>query len=90
MVRIADSWELWRILHRSLGIDGFDWIPPSGHEGRIGMAAVTLREGQDFDCSDTYSYVVKYLPAYAHPRFIRVQVKIMSDLLKITISFTFF
>uniref|UniRef100_A0A3P9M5U5 long-chain-fatty-acid--CoA ligase n=1 Tax=Oryzias latipes TaxID=8090 RepID=A0A3P9M5U5_ORYLA len=48
-------------------------VKVDGHEGRIGMAAVTLREGQDFDCSDTYSYVVKYLPAYAHPRFIRVQ-----------------
>ncbi|KAM6937236.1 long-chain fatty acid transport protein 2 [Xenentodon cancila] len=48
-------------------------VKVEGHEGRIGMAAVTLREGQDFDCSDTYKQVVSYLPAYARPRFIRVQ-----------------
>eukprot|EP00064_Thunnus_orientalis_P014002 superscaffoldBa00002368_g14043 len=44
-----------------------------GHEGRIGMAAVTLKEGEDFDCSDTYNKVANYLPAYARPRFIRIQ-----------------
>ncbi|XP_017261330.1 hsFATP2a_ACSVL_like domain-containing protein [Kryptolebias marmoratus] len=44
-----------------------------GHEGRIGMAAVTLKEGEKFDCADVYKQVVNYLPAYARPRFIRVQ-----------------
>ncbi|XP_034032118.1 hsFATP2a_ACSVL_like domain-containing protein [Thalassophryne amazonica] len=44
-----------------------------GHEGRIGMAAVTLREGEDFDCLDTYKQVINYLPNYARPYFIRVQ-----------------
>lgn len=39
------------------------------------MAAVVLREGEDFDCSDTYKQVVNYLPSYARPRFIRVQVR---------------
>ncbi|KAF6738860.1 Very long-chain acyl-CoA synthetase [Oryzias melastigma] len=48
-------------------------VKVEGHEGRIGMAAVTLREGEDFDCSDSYRHVVNYLPAYARPRFIRVQ-----------------
>ncbi|XP_042352427.1 hsFATP2a_ACSVL_like domain-containing protein [Plectropomus leopardus] len=48
-------------------------VKVEGHEGRIGMAAVTLKEGQDFDCSDTYKQVVNYLPAYARPRFIRIQ-----------------
>lgn len=45
-----------------------------GHEGRVGMAAVTLEEGQEFDCTDTYKQVMNFLPAYARPRFIRIQV----------------
>ncbi|XP_068170096.1 long-chain fatty acid transport protein 2-like [Antennarius striatus] len=44
-----------------------------GHEGRIGMAAVVLKEGQDFDCSDTYNKVVNHLPSYARPQIIRIQ-----------------
>ncbi|XP_018521839.1 hsFATP2a_ACSVL_like domain-containing protein [Lates calcarifer] len=48
-------------------------VKVEGHEGRIGMAAVTLKEGEEFDCSDTYKQVVNYLPAYARPRFIRIQ-----------------
>ncbi|XP_070828191.1 long-chain fatty acid transport protein 2-like [Chaetodon trifascialis] len=48
-------------------------VKVEGQEGRIGMAAVILREGEDFDCSDTYDKVVNYLPAYARPRFIRIQ-----------------
>ncbi|XP_047453121.1 hsFATP2a_ACSVL_like domain-containing protein [Mugil cephalus] len=48
-------------------------VKVEGHEGRIGMAAVTLKEGQDFDCLGTYKQVVNYLPSYARPRFIRIQ-----------------
>ncbi|CAN9499428.1 unnamed protein product [Ophioblennius macclurei] len=48
-------------------------VKVEGHEGRIGMAAITLKEGEDFDCSDTYKQVSDYLPAYARPRFIRIQ-----------------
>ncbi|XP_044048974.1 hsFATP2a_ACSVL_like domain-containing protein [Siniperca chuatsi] len=48
-------------------------VKVEGHEGRIGMAAVILNEGEDFDCSDIYKQVVNYLPAYARPRFIRIQ-----------------
>uniref|UniRef100_A0A8C6U1X8 long-chain-fatty-acid--CoA ligase n=1 Tax=Neogobius melanostomus TaxID=47308 RepID=A0A8C6U1X8_9GOBI len=48
-------------------------VKVEGHEGRIGMAAVTLKEGEDFDCADAYKQVVTYLPAYARPRFIRLQ-----------------
>ncbi|KAK0144009.1 Very long-chain acyl-CoA synthetase [Merluccius polli] len=44
-----------------------------GHEGRIGMAALTLKEGMDFDSSSTYQHVKSYLPAYARPQFIRIQ-----------------
>ncbi|KAK2917716.1 hypothetical protein Q8A73_004462 [Channa argus] len=48
-------------------------VKVEGHEGRIGMAAITLKEGQEFDCADTYKQVVNYLPSYARPRFIRIQ-----------------
>nr|XP_046248188.1 very long-chain acyl-CoA synthetase [Scatophagus argus] len=44
-----------------------------GHEGRVGMAAVTVQEGAQFDGSKIYSHVVNYLPSYARPRFIRIQ-----------------
>ncbi|XP_061077682.1 long-chain fatty acid transport protein 2-like [Conger conger] len=43
-----------------------------GHEGRIGMAAVTLKEGAEFDPASVFSQV-SGLPAYAQPRFIRIQ-----------------
>nr|XP_020515764.1 very long-chain acyl-CoA synthetase-like [Labrus bergylta] len=48
-------------------------VQVEGHEGRIGMAALTLKEGEDFDSSDIYKQVITYLPAYARPRFIRIQ-----------------
>ncbi|KAM9352654.1 long-chain fatty acid transport protein 2 [Symphorus nematophorus] len=48
-------------------------VKVEGHEGRIGMAAVILREGEDFDCSGSYKHITNYLPAYARPRFIRIQ-----------------
>ncbi|XP_019934607.2 long-chain fatty acid transport protein 2 [Paralichthys olivaceus] len=48
-------------------------VEVKGHEGRIGMAAVTLNAGEDFDCSDVYKQVVDNLPGYARPRFIRIQ-----------------
>ncbi|KAG7253516.1 hypothetical protein CRUP_024341 [Coryphaenoides rupestris] len=48
-------------------------VKVEGHEGRIGMAAVTLKEGEEFDCLDAYKQVVNYLPSYARPYFIRIQ-----------------
>ncbi|XP_037539509.1 hsFATP2a_ACSVL_like domain-containing protein isoform X2 [Nematolebias whitei] len=30
-------------------------VKVEGHEGRIGMAAVTVRDGEHFDCADVYS-----------------------------------
>ncbi|XP_049580583.1 long-chain fatty acid transport protein 2 [Syngnathus scovelli] len=48
-------------------------VKVNGNEGRAGMAAITLKEGEDFDCADTYRQAVNYLPVYACPRFIRVQ-----------------
>lgn len=44
-----------------------------GHEGRIGMAAVTLTDGVDFDGVELYNHVVRFLPSYARPYFIRIQ-----------------
>ncbi|XP_067441175.1 long-chain fatty acid transport protein 2-like [Thunnus thynnus] len=44
-----------------------------GHEGRIGMAAMTLKENMDFDGKAAYQLVKRYLPSYARPRFIRIQ-----------------
>ncbi|XP_061608076.1 long-chain fatty acid transport protein 2-like [Phyllopteryx taeniolatus] len=44
-----------------------------GHEGRIGMAALTLKENMDFDGKAVYQHVKSYLPSYARPRFIRIQ-----------------
>lgn len=46
----------------------------AGHEGRIGMAAVIVREGEQLDGHRIYNHVVSYLPSYARPRFIRIQV----------------
>ncbi|XP_062403983.1 long-chain fatty acid transport protein 2-like [Sardina pilchardus] len=44
-----------------------------GQEGRVGMAAVTLQKGEAFDGISVFTHVCTYLPAYARPRFIRVQ-----------------
>uniref|UniRef100_A0A8P4G8J6 long-chain-fatty-acid--CoA ligase n=1 Tax=Dicentrarchus labrax TaxID=13489 RepID=A0A8P4G8J6_DICLA len=44
-----------------------------GHEGRIGMASLKLKENMDFDGKTTYQHVKNYLPSYARPRFIRIQ-----------------
>lgn len=44
-----------------------------GHEGRIGMAAVTMNADAHFDGSKLYEHVVSYLPSYARPRFLRIQ-----------------
>ncbi|XP_052008266.1 long-chain fatty acid transport protein 2-like isoform X2 [Xyrauchen texanus] len=44
-----------------------------GHEGRIGMAAVKIRGGMEFDRCKMFNHVCSFLPAYALPRFIRIQ-----------------
>ncbi|XP_034050895.1 very long-chain acyl-CoA synthetase-like [Thalassophryne amazonica] len=53
-----------------------------GHEGRIGMATLKLKENMEFDRKATYEYVKVYLPTYARPRFIRIQ-----DVLAVTGTF---
>lgn len=45
-----------------------------GHEGRIGMASVRLADGHEFIGERVYRHVVDYLPNYARPRFVRIQV----------------
>uniref|UniRef100_A0AAY4DJL7 long-chain-fatty-acid--CoA ligase n=1 Tax=Denticeps clupeoides TaxID=299321 RepID=A0AAY4DJL7_9TELE len=44
-----------------------------GHEGKIGMAAITIKEDEEPDWESMFSHISSYLPAYAHPRFIRIQ-----------------
>uniref|UniRef100_A0A3Q3RHL7 long-chain-fatty-acid--CoA ligase n=1 Tax=Mastacembelus armatus TaxID=205130 RepID=A0A3Q3RHL7_9TELE len=44
-----------------------------GQEGRAGMAAVALRDGLNFDSADVFKHVENFLPAYARPRFLRIQ-----------------
>ncbi len=43
-----------------------------GTEGRAAMAAVVLREGQQFDGASLSNTVYEYLPSYAVPLFVRV------------------
>ncbi|XP_029009051.1 long-chain fatty acid transport protein 2-like [Betta splendens] len=44
-----------------------------GQEGRVGMAALALRDGQMFDSTDVWQHVKNLLPDYARPRFLRIQ-----------------
>ena len=38
------------------------------------MAALKIKEGMEFDSTATYQHVKTYLPSYARPFFIRIQV----------------
>lgn len=42
------------------------------------MAALTLKQNMDFDSKAVYQHVRNYLPSYARPRFIRIQVNLRS------------
>lgn len=44
------------------------------------MAAVVLRDGQMFDSADVFKHVENLLPAYARPRFLRIQVCLLLTL----------
>uniref|UniRef100_A0A8D0GMM6 long-chain-fatty-acid--CoA ligase n=1 Tax=Sphenodon punctatus TaxID=8508 RepID=A0A8D0GMM6_SPHPU len=57
-------------------------VPVPGHEGKIGMATVRLKEGSSFDGGKLYKHVKDYLPGYATPRFVRIQ-----ETLEITSTF---
>lgn len=45
----------------------------AGAEGRAGMAAVVLREGEQFDADAFSRHVASGLPVYARPIFVRVR-----------------
>ncbi|XP_056288725.1 long-chain fatty acid transport protein 6 [Pseudoliparis swirei] len=47
-----------------------------GHEGRAGMAAVVLKPDHKLDGANLYIHLVKTLPAYAWPWFLRVQTSL--------------
>ncbi len=44
-----------------------------GHEGRVGMASVIVREKSRMRWNELYAFLEKNLPVYARPLFIRVQ-----------------
>ncbi|XP_059954351.1 long-chain fatty acid transport protein 2 isoform X2 [Mesoplodon densirostris] len=44
-----------------------------GHEGRIGMASIKMKEDHEFDGRKLFKHVADYLPNYARPRFLRIQ-----------------
>ncbi|ELK05428.1 very long-chain acyl-CoA synthetase isoform X1 [Pteropus alecto] len=53
-----------------------------GHEGRIGMASIKMKEDHEFNGNKLFKHVVDYLPTYARPRFLRIQ-----DTIEITGTF---
>ncbi|KAI4894328.1 hypothetical protein NFI96_025116, partial [Prochilodus magdalenae] len=53
-------------------VQGRCTVQGRGHEGRIGMAALTLKENRHFDCTEMFNHVTNFLPVYARPRFIRI------------------
>ncbi|XP_027696654.1 very long-chain acyl-CoA synthetase [Vombatus ursinus] len=57
-------------------------VPVPGHEGRIGMASIRVKENHEFDGKKLYKHLADYLPSYARPRFIRLQ-----DIIEITGTF---
>ncbi|XP_004611839.2 long-chain fatty acid transport protein 2 [Sorex araneus] len=57
-------------------------VPVPGHEGRIGMASIKMKEDREFDGKKLFKHVVDYLPNYARPRFLRIQ-----DIIEITGTF---
>lgn len=46
----------------------------SGYEGRAGMAAIVLKQDLRLDGKKLYEHLLKALPVYAWPRFLRIQV----------------
>ncbi|XP_073067891.1 long-chain fatty acid transport protein 2 isoform X1 [Manis javanica] len=48
-------------------------VPVPGHEGRIGMASIKMKDDHEFDGKKLFKHVADYLPSYARPRFLRLQ-----------------
>ncbi|XP_056121552.1 long-chain fatty acid transport protein 6 [Rhinichthys klamathensis goyatoka] len=54
-----------------------------GYEGRVGMAAVVLKDDHGLDGERLYSHLIHTLPPYAWPWFLRVQTSLdMTDTFK--------
>lgn len=49
-----------------------------GHEGRAGMASLTVRHNCVFDGKKLFENIMAHLPAYARPLFVRIQVSLSS------------
>ncbi|XP_028273625.1 very long-chain acyl-CoA synthetase [Parambassis ranga] len=47
-----------------------------GYEGRAGMAAIVLNQNHKLDGKKLYNHLVKTLPAYAWPWFLRIQTSL--------------
>ncbi|XP_073685592.1 long-chain fatty acid transport protein 6 [Garra rufa] len=47
-----------------------------GYEGRVGMAAVVLKDGHGLDGERLYGHLLQTLPPYAWPWFLRVQTSL--------------
>ncbi|XP_035876612.1 long-chain fatty acid transport protein 6 isoform X2 [Phyllostomus discolor] len=45
------------------------------YEGKAGMASIILKPNKSLDLEKVYEQVVTFLPAYAYPRFLRIQEK---------------
>lgn len=67
--------EVADILHHFAGFEDSNvyGVKVNGCEGRVGMAALTLREGITMDWDRFAAYVADNLPAYARPSFIRIR-----------------
>uniref|UniRef100_A0A8C4VPT9 long-chain-fatty-acid--CoA ligase n=1 Tax=Gopherus evgoodei TaxID=1825980 RepID=A0A8C4VPT9_9SAUR len=49
-------------------------VPVPDHEGKAGMVSVILKPNKSLDLEQMYEQVVTYLPGYACPLFLRLQV----------------
>lgn len=50
-------------------------VPVPGYEGKAGMISIILKPNKSLDLDKMYDQVVTSLPAYACPRFLRIQDK---------------
>ncbi|ERE84548.1 long-chain fatty acid transport protein 6 [Cricetulus griseus] len=50
-------------------------VPVPGYEGKAGMTSIILKPNKSLDLEKMYDQVVTSLPAYACPRFLRIQDK---------------
>lgn len=57
-------------------------VPVPGHEGRIGMASIKMKEDHEFNGNKLFKHIADYLPTYARPHFLRIQ-----DTIEITGTF---